>query len=217
VNIGLAEMRMASKTFDRAVYSQMSRAFGTLRTVFPKTNTMGVYLIYRKDGQDLALLWNTSATNWEQFVAGKISENDFWRNVEYYGAWDEKGNRIGDKNFIDKNFGAGGGGKEARLTRQLESTVTKETWGEQWHGQEFVILPGSYADTFALTDLSGDATAIQIFQAPDFVTPILTFQRGDDPDDLKNWRLGQGQYLFAVVASSAPATARMTYIEHLPQ
>ena len=95
--------------------------------------------------------------------------------------------------------------------------MTKETWGDQWHGQEFVILPGSYADTFTVTEMSGSATAIQIFQAPDFTVPLVTYKQGDSPDDLKKIRLGQGQYLFAVVASSAPAAAHVTYIEHLPQ
>jgi hypothetical protein len=217
INTGIASMRMASQTLDRAFYSQLSRAFGTLRTVFAKSNQLVVILVYRKEGQDWLLYWRAQTANWDQFVAGKIGENDFWRYLEYPGAYDEDGNRLDDKNFMDKNFGAGGGGKEARVTRALESTMKKETWGDQWRGQEFVILPGSYADTFTLTELSGNATAVQIFQSPEFRAPFLEFKRGDNPDVLKKWRLGQGQYLFAIVATSAPAAARMTYVEHLPQ
>jgi len=217
VNSGEADMRIASQTFDRSVYSQMSRAFGTLRTVFPKVNQLYVGLVYRKDGRDWYLYWAAQVAYWDQLVSGKISEGDFWRYLQYLGAFDENGNSADEKNFLDKNFGAGTGGKEARVTHTLESTVTKETWGDQWHGQEFVILPGSYADTFTVSEMSGSATAIQIFQAPDFATPLVTYKQGDSPDGLKKVRLGQGQYLFAVAASSAPAAARATFVEHLPQ
>lgn len=145
---------------------------------------------------------------------GQISEADFWRSLDYVGTFDDHGGRVEDKNFLDKNFGAGSGGSEARVTRTLESTVTHETWGDQWHGQEFVILPGSYADTFTVDELSGSADGIEIFESPDFVTPVLTYKRGDDPAKLQT-RLGQGQYLFAVSATSSPAAARGAYIEHL--
>ncbi len=215
-NIAIVAMRMASQTLDRTFYSQLTRGFGTLRTVLPKSDQLIAILSYRTEGQDWYLYWKAQTAHWDQFIAGKISENDFWRYLEYIGAYDEDDNRIDDKNFIDKNFGAGGSGKEARVTRTLESTLKRETWGDQWRGQEFVILPGSYADTFTLGELSDNATAIQIFQSPEFRTPILEYKRGDSPDMLKKWRLGQGQYLFAIVAPTAPATARMTYVEHLP-
>ena len=217
INSGEVDMRIASQTFDRSVYSQMSRAFGTLRAVFPKVNQLYVGLVYRKDGRDWYLYWAAQVAYWDQLVSGKMGEGDFWRYLQYLGAYDENGNPADEKNFLDKNFGADSGGKEARVTRTLESTVTKETWGDQWHGQEFVILPGSYADTFTVTEMSGSATAIQVFRAPDFTTPLVTFRQGDSADNLKKIRLGQGQYLFAVVASSAPAAARVTYIEHLPE
>ena len=217
INSGEIDMRIASPTFDRSVYSQMSRAFGTLRAVFPKVNQLYVGLVYRKDGRDWYLYWVAQVGYWDQLVSGKMGEGDFWRYLQYLGAYDENGNPADEKNFLDKNFGGGTGRKEARVTRTLESTVRKETWGDQWHGQEFVILPGSYADTFSVTEMSGSATASQIFQAPDFTTPLVTFRQGDSADNLKKIRLGQGQYLFAVVASTAPAAARVTYIEHLPE
>ena len=216
IHTGIVAMRMASQTLDRTFYSQLSRGFGTLRTVFPKSNQLLVILIFRADGQEWYLYWKAQMAYWDQFVAGKMSENDFWRYLEYVGAYDEDGNRIDDKNFMDKNFGAGGSGKEARVTRTLESTIKKETWGNQWRGQEFVILPGSFADTFTLVEMSENATAIRIFKSTEFRSPILDFKRGDNPDTLKKWRLGQGQYLF-VIAPTAPASARMTYVEHLPQ
>jgi hypothetical protein len=216
-NIGALTMRIARNTFDRAVFAQMSRGLGTVRTVFPKVNQLLIGLVYRKDGRDLQLLWSVQVAHWDQYVAGKLSENEFWRNLQYLGVYDADGHRIDDKNFIDKNFGAGTGHREARITRTLESTITQESWGDQWHGQEFVILPGSYADTLSLAEWSGSATAIQIFESPDFVTPILTYKREESPEKLKSVRLGQGQYLFAVVAPNAPAAARVAYIEHLPQ
>ncbi len=215
-NVGYVGMRITSQTFDRSVFSQMSRAFGTLRTLFPKVNQLYVTLIYHKDGQDWQLMWGIQVAYWDQLVAGQISENDFWRNLLYIGAYDENGNRVDDKDFLDKNFGAGSTGKRASVTRTLESTVTTEAWGDQWHGQEFVVLPGSYADTFNVEELTGNATAVQIFQSPDFVNPLVTYTRGDSPEKLRV-QLGQGQYLFAVVASSAPASSRATYVEHLPQ
>jgi hypothetical protein len=178
---------------------------------------MYVTLIYHRDGRDWHLMWSAQAAHWDQLVAGQISENDFWRNVQYVGAYDENDNRLDDRNFIDKNFGAGTGGKRASVTRALESTLTQETWGDQWHGQEFVILPGSYADAFSGLEWEGSATAFEIFQSPDFVTPLVSYERGDSPDKLLRVRLGQGQYLFAVVAPGAPASVRATYVEHLPQ
>ncbi len=216
-NTAYVEMRIAANSFDRSVFSQMSRAFGTLRTVFPDATQLMVALIYRKDGRDWQLLWSVQTAWWDQYVGAKITENDFWRYLRYLGAYDEDGHSIDDKNFVDKNFGAGSGGKEARVTRTLESTVTSESWGEQWRGQEFVVLPGSFADGFAVAEWTGSATAFQIFQAPDFVTPVVTFKREDRPDSLAQVRLGQGQYLFSAVAPSAPTAVRVTYIEHLPQ
>lgn len=216
-NTAYAVMRLASQSLDRAFYSQLSRGFGTLRTVFPTSNRLVVILIYRTEGRDWYLYWKAQTAHWDQFVANQISENDFWRYLEYLGAYDEEDNPIEDKNFIDKNFGAGGSSKEARVTHTLESTLKRESWGDQWRGQEFVILPGSYADSFTLVELSDSATAIRIFQSPEFRTPILEFKRGDSFDTLKKWRLGQGQYLFAIVAPTSPAIARMTYVEHLPQ
>ncbi|MCL4393816.1 MAG: hypothetical protein M1482_03235 [Chloroflexi bacterium] len=214
VNRAWVEMRLASEEFDRTAYSQLSRAFGTLRTLLPKANELYVSLIFRKDDRDWELLWQAQAAHWDQLVAGQIGESDFWRSLDYVGTFDDHGNRVEDKNFLDKNFGAGTGGAEARVTRTLESTVTRETWGDQWHGQEFIILPGSYADTFAVDELSGSADGIEIFESPDFVTPVLTYKHGDSPDRLQ-MRLGQGQYLFAVTAASSPASARVNYVEHL--
>lgn len=210
-------MRMVSASFDRAVFSQMSRAIGTARTVFPRASMIALDLIYRKDGKDYELIWTLQPAYWDQFVAGQISENDFWRNLLYRGAYDPDGQMVGDKNFISKDFGAGTGAKEAQIKRTLESKMTHEDWGDQWNGQEFVVLPGSYADTFNLAELSGSATQIEIFQSPEFRTPLFTYKKGDSLDALKKLRLGQGQYYFAVVAASAPALARLTYIEHLPQ
>lgn len=216
-NTAFVVMRMASQTLDRTFYSQLSRGLGTLRTSFPTSDRLVVILIYRTKEQDWYLYWRAQTSHWDQFVAGKISEYDFWRYLEYLGAYDADDNPVDDKDFIDKNFGAGGSGREARVTRTLESTLKRESWGEQWRGQEFVILPGSYADSFTLVELSENATALWIFQSPEFRTPILEFRRGDSLDTLKKWRLGQGQYLFAIVAPNAPAVARMTYVEHVPQ
>ncbi len=216
-NFGYVGMRIASNTFNRAVFAQMSRGLGTVRTIFPQVTQLQIGLVYRKDGRDWQLLWGAQVAHWDQFVAGKMSENDFWRNLQYLGAYDADGHRIDDKNFIDKNFGAGTGRSEARITRSLESSVTAESWGEQWRGQEFVVLPGSYADTFTLVQWSGNATAIQIFQSPDFVTPLVTYPRDDSTKTWSAVRLGQGQYMFSVAAPRAPAAARFTYIEHLPQ
>lgn len=214
-NYATVEMRMESQTFDRTVYSQLSRGMGTLRTMFPKANEVDVGLIFHKDGHDWELLWSAQVAYWDQLVAGQISENEFWRNLRYEGAFDENGNRLDDKDFVDKNFGAGAG-KSASVTRTLESAITHEDWGDQWHGQEFVVLPGSYADSFGSAIFDGNATALQIFQSPDFTTPIVTYARGDNADKLAGLRLGQGQYLFAVVGPTAPASAQVTYVEHLP-
>ncbi len=218
-NYVIVLMRMTSKTLDRGFYSQMTRGYGTARTLFPDANHLYNYLIYRKDGHDFVLVWHTGTANWDQFIAGKLSESEFWRYNEFVGAFDENLNRIDEKNFVDKSFcGKGGcGTKEARVNRSLESTITKESWGDPWHGQEFVILPGSYADTFRLTELSGSASAIQVFQSPEFRTPLLEYKKGESADKLNTWRLGQGQYIFAVVGQAAPAGAKMTFVEHITQ
>lgn len=208
---------MKSQTLDRQFYSQMSRMFGTLRTVFPKSDFLVNGIIYRKDARQMELTWGVNAATWDQFVAGKISEAEFWRYLQFYGACVVNGNTcavIDDKNFWDKDFG-GGGGQQAQISQTLESTTTRESWGDQWHGQEFVVLTGGYADTFVLTELTGNATSVQIFQSPEFTKPFLEFKRGDDPAKLKKWRLPQGQYIFAVAAPSAPAVARMSYVEHV--
>lgn len=221
-NVVYVLMEMTSKTLDRAFYSQLSRGFGTSRTVYPESDYMIVDLVYHKDGDDYVLAWLTTNSGWDQFVAGKIGENDFWRSIRFVRACvvqNQKCVPITDKNFVDKSFcGKGGcGTKEARANRSIESTITKESWGDQWHGQEFIVLPGSYADTFKLTDLSGSASAVQIFQSPEFRTPFLEYKKGDSADKLNTWRLGQGQYFFAVVGQAAPASGKMTFVEHITQ
>lgn len=213
-------MRMASPSFDRSVYSQMARGLGTLRTVFPSANRLVLGLGTRAQGRDLTLWWSAQVAYWDSYIAGKLGESDFWRYLEYLGAEDSKGNDVGvgDKNFIDKNFGAGGSTREARVKRTLDSGLSRQVWGEQFGGQEFVIVPGGYADSFVIADSSGGATGFQIFQAPEFRTPVLTFKT-DNPGKLSQVRLGQGQYYFAVLAplGSAPAGIKVTYVEHLPQ
>lgn len=216
-NSAYVELRIISQSFDRSVYSELSRALGTLRTIFPLANELYVALIFRMDGRDWQLLWNANVADWDQLVAGAKSETEFWRSLHYLGAYDENGNRLDDKNFIDKNFGAGTGAREARVTRSLESTLTAEEWGEQWRGSEFVITPGSYADGMSVAEWSGTATSFVIFQAPDFVNPVLAHRREDSAAELKKAVLGQGQYLFAVVAPGAPAAVQLDYVEHLPR
>ncbi len=214
----ISAVRVTAKTFDRSVYSQLSRSFGTLRTVIPEANFLLAILQYRaKNGRDYSLLYSVLPDDWEAFVKGQVGENIFWQRVSYEGAVDEKGNNINDKDFVNKNFGPSTSRGQTNTPRGVESALTLEEWGEQLTVGEFEVPVGGSADGFTLADLSGNATGLAIFATPDFSKPVASFKRGDDPKVLSSLRLGQGQYVLEVQAEHAPARVQVNYVEHLAQ
>jgi hypothetical protein len=215
-NEAVASVRVQSKSFDRAAYSQLIRSFGTLRTVMPDANLLIALLLFRsKDGHDYTLVYSVRPPDWDAFVDGQIGEVEFWQRVAYNGAVDENGNRVGDKNFLDKNFGASGGPAELSSPRSVQSTLTAETWGEQLNVGAFQVPIGGSADGFSLADSSGSAAGFELFATPDYTQPIFHFSQGDNLSALSALQLAQGQYILQVEGAHAPARVLLNYVEHL--
>lgn len=213
--IALAGVRVTSSSFDRVVYSQLSRMLGTMRTVMPKASILYPILFYAApDGHDYTLYFVTRADVWDAYLRGEIGENQLWKNVNYDGAVNENGVRTDDKNFLKKNFT---GAKQTRYSsapREVASTLTAEEWGEQLTVGSFLVPVGGYADTFNVLEVGGSATGFAIYETPEYKTPVLAYQRGDDAA-LKNLRLDAGQYVVVVQGASAPAKVNLQYVEHL--
>ncbi|HZQ10059.1 MAG TPA: hypothetical protein VFD70_26015, partial [Anaerolineae bacterium] len=100
-----AAVRVTSKSFDREVYSQLSRMLGTMRTVMPDATILNPLLQYAApDGHDYTLIFTMRAEIWDAYVRGDIGENELWANLDYNSAVDENGVRTNEKNFVSKNF-----------------------------------------------------------------------------------------------------------------
>lgn len=212
---GVASVRVNSKSFDRAVYSQLSRMIGTLRMVMPQANFLRPILIYAKGGRDYYLLYQVSTDLWDAYIKGQIGENQFWQSIEYDGAVDENGNPVGSKDFVDKDFGASDSQPVTNAPRTVESTVTKEEWGDQLTLGSFLVAIGGSADNFTVGELSGNTSGFTIYATPDFNTPIFRYTVGDERSELTALRLEQGQYVLEIEAANAPAKVQLKYVEHL--
>jgi hypothetical protein len=213
--VGIAAVRVTSNTFDREVYSQLSRMLGTMRTVMKDVTTLRPILLYAAaDGHDYALLFTLTTDVWDAYVRGDISENQLWSRLSYDGAVDENGVRTDDKNFLSKNFTGAKQTHYSSAPRQVAATLTTETWGDQLTIGSFLVPVGGYADTFSVTALSGNATGFSLYETPDYNTPIFQYNRGDDAA-LGSLRLDSGQYIVGVEGAPAPAKINLQYVEHL--
>jgi len=213
--VALAGVRATAPSFDREVYSQLSRMLGTMRAVMPKATILEPILFYAAaDGHDYTLFFSTRADIWDAYVRGEIGENQLWKNVSYDGAVDENRVSVNDKNFLKKNFSGTNQTRYSSAPREVASTLTTEEWGEQLTVGSFLVPVGGYADTFNVGELSGSATGFAIYETPEYKTPVFAFKSGDDAA-LKNLRLDAGQYIVVVQGAGAPAKANLQYVEHL--
>lgn len=213
--LGIAAVRVTSKTFDREVYSQLARMMGTVRTVMPNANILRPLLLYAAaDGHDYALLFNLSPEIWDAYLRGDIGENQLWSSLAYDGAVNENGVRTDQKDFLTKNFSGAQQTKYSSATREVVSTLTNESWGEQLTVGSFLVPVGGYADGFHINEQSGAATGFAIYATPDYNTPVFQYSTGDDAA-LSALRLDSGQYIVQVLAPNPPARIVIPYTEHL--
>ena len=210
-----AAVRVTSKSFDREVYSQLSRMLGTMRTVMPDATILNPLLQYAApDGHDYTLIFTMRAEIWDAYVRGDIGENELWANLDYNSAVDENGVRTNEKNFVSKNFSGTTQTKFSSVQRQVNSTLTTESWGDQLTVGSFLVPVGGYADTFSISELSGSATGFQIYATPDYNTPVFKYTKGDDAG-LQALRLESGQYIVEVNGAVPPAQLVLQFVEHL--
>lgn len=213
--IGIAAVRVTSKYFDRAVYSQLARMLGTIRTVMPQANLLRPVLEYAApDGHDYALLFNMNTDVWDAFVRGDIGENQLWENLAYAGAVNENGVRTDSKDFLNKNFSGSAQTRYSSVTRRVTSSLTMEAWGEQLTVGSFLVPVGGSADTFTVAEMTGQATGLAIYATPDYNTPVFKYNP-NDAAALASLRLASGQYVVEVTAPSAPAAVTLDYVEHI--
>src|SRR5207249_1236111 len=68
-----AALDFASKRFDRAVYSEITRMVGTMRTVMPAADYLEALLQYQAQGGKAYLLrYVVRASDWDAFIKGEI-------------------------------------------------------------------------------------------------------------------------------------------------
>jgi hypothetical protein len=214
--LGIAVVRVESKSFDREVYSQLSRMMGTLRTVIPDANLLRPVLVYAApDGHEYAILFSVNADVWDAYVRGDIGENEFWQTVNYDGAIDENGRSNDQKDFLSKNFTGTQAQNYSRAPRTVDSTLSQESWGDQLTVGSFVIAIGGRATDFNVEELSGSATGFALYATPEYNDPVFTFGAGDSPDAFRQLQLEAGQYMVEVRGSSPPARVTLSYVEHL--
>lgn len=212
---GIVQSRISSNAFDRAVYSQMARMSGTLLAVIPGVTDLELRLLWNSpDGHDYIMYFQVSPEKWAEFVNGTINEYQFWQSVQYLAAYDENGHRVGDKDFLNKNFGAANKNQATSAQRSVTSTLTQEEWGAQLNVGTFLIPVAGSGDNFTV-EWSGGAQSFALYATPDFVKPILTLARDGDQSALQSLRLSSGQYLFAVAGDAPPAGVTLNYTEHL--
>lgn len=215
IGVGAAMARAASDAFDRKVYSQLSRMLGTIRTVMPKAAILDPILRYAAaDGHDYRLFFTMRADLWDAYVRGAVSENQLWTGLDFATAIDENGIRTSDKNFLSKNFSRTAQTRYSSAPRTVAATLTTESWGDQMTVGSFLIPVGGYADGMLVSDLSGNATGFELFESPDYTTPVFKYKRGDDAA-LANLRLDSGQYVLSVDGDKPPAQVTLSYTEHL--
>ncbi len=210
-----AAVRVTSKGFDREVYSQLSRMLGTMRTVMPNATFLHPLLQYAAaDGHDYTLIFTMRVDVWDAYIRGDIGENQLWANLTYNSAVDENGISTNEKNFISKNFSGTQQTNYSSVQRQVIATLTTEEWGDQLTVGSFLVPVGGFADTFSIGELSGSATGFQIYETPDYNTPVFKYAKGDDAA-LQSLRLDSGQYVVEVVGATPPAQLTLQFIEHL--
>ncbi|OQY96061.1 MAG: hypothetical protein B6D41_05405 [Chloroflexi bacterium UTCFX4] len=215
MGIAVAQARAVSSAFDRAVYSQLSRMLGTMRTVMPNAGLLYPILLHAAaDGHTYRLYFVLRADVWDAYVRGAISENQLWSNFAFVSAVDENGVRTSDRDFLSKNFTGAPAARYSSAPRAVQATLTNEAWGEQLTTGSFLIPVGGYADNFSVSELSGEATGFTLYESPDYFTPFFTYTRGDDAA-LKKMRLETGQYVLSVIGARAPAKLILSYTEHL--
>lgn len=212
---GIAAVRVTSKSFDRAVYSQLFRMMGTLRTVMPDASFLRPLLLYAAaDGHDYTLLFTMRADIWDAYIRGEIGENQLWSSLSYDGAVNENGVRTNDKDFLSKNFSGSNQARVSSAARSVESALTTEAWGDDLTVGSFLVPVGGYVDTFNVSELSGSANGFSLYATPDFKTPIYTYNKGDETG-LKALRLEEGQYIITVNGTTPPAKIVLQFVEHL--
>lgn len=213
--VGIAAVRVTSDSFDRTVYSQLSRMMGTLQAVVNDLTYLRPILLYvAADGHDYALLFTMRADIWNAYVRGELGENQLWASLSYDGAVNENGVRTDDKDFLAKNFTGAKQTRYSNAPRQVVSTLTAEEWGEQLTVGSFLVPLGGYADTFRVTELSGSANGFTLYRTPEYKTPLYEYTRGADAA-LSNLRLSAGQYIVNVQGSAPPAKVGIEFVEHL--
>lgn len=215
IGVAAAEVRAASNTFDRQVFSQLARMLGTMRTVMPNATILNPILRYAAaDGHDYRLYFALRADVWDSYVRGAIGENQLWANLDFITAIDENGIRTDAKSFLSKNFSGTQQPRYSSAPRTVDATLTTETWGEQLTVGSFLIPVGGYADGFSVSELSVNATGFSLYESPNYTTPIFKYARGEDAA-LANLRLESGQYVVNVDGSKPPAKITLGYTEHL--
>lgn len=206
------ESVMDQQSFNRRVANQALRSFGTMRTLFPEsTQFINALDWHDPNGQLYFILHMLLASAVDEWLNGDITAEALLARSEFM-VLDQNGNRVGGKDFINKNF-TPTDGPSVDVPRTVTATVTEESWGDQLTVGIFRVPLGGSADGFSVEALEGKATGFELFDNGAMAVPLVSWQKGDDQSALKALRLNEGQYLLTVLGP-APAGVTLRYIEH---
>jgi hypothetical protein len=208
-------MAPVSNQLDRAFYSQIERAVGTMRTVFPTSALLRPILVYDYGDTAYLVVFDVKTLDWDAWVNGSITEDQLWNGVTVMVIDANTGEEVSTTDFIHKNFTDSGGGKnEVSQVVLIESSLVAETWGEQLYFDELIVPAGGTVDNWAIQEMSGSATGFVLYESGNLLEPVFRWRKGDGDAALRGLTLSGGLYILQVEAGSAPARVQLRAIEH---
>ncbi len=208
-------MAPASNQLDRAFYSQIERAVGTMRTVFPASALLRPILVYDYGDTAYLVVFDVKTLDWDAWVNGSITEDQLWNGVTVMVIDANTGEEVSTTDFIHKNFtDSSGGANEVSQVVLIESSLVAETWGEQLYFDELIVPAGGTVDNWAIQEMSGSATGFVLYESGNLLEPVFRWRKGDGDAALRGLTLSGGLYILQIEAGSAPARVQLRAIEH---
>lgn len=210
---------MASQRYDQTLRNEMFSGFGTMFTIFPKATNGLLGLVYASGGKTYILVYQVNRSDWQSFVQGATDEAGFWKQVTLGQVLDaQTGQPVqgGGNNFVNKNFGGGSTSGGQTHTRQVETTLTVESWGTQPTDGNIIVPLGGFADSFSATAQGSEGKAWSIYSVEDTSHPVYQSKSDTDGSGLSKLSLPSGNYILMVEDPDPPAgTATGTVVEDI--
>jgi hypothetical protein len=215
VNVATAAAEMVAPRLDMSVRSQILTMAGTLFAVYPQAAVARSALLYRTEGNSYQLIFETRRQDWEAWTGGATTEAQLWERLPLDEVVDAlTGERVNQRDFLNKNFKDAVDRVEIRTPRSVESRLVRESWGDQLYTAKFSLSVGAIADSFTVEELTSGA-GFAIYAVADPVDPLYRSSADPDGSGLRGLQLTSGNYLLSVEGNVIPSTIRLGYLDHL--